>query len=240
MYKIVLCDDEDFFIKKMKCLLMQYAKENQESIQIQAYSSGTALLKNLADTADLYFLDIKLKDISGMELAAMIRAAYPTVILVFVSSLENAVYHSFQYKPFRFIRKEFLKEELRETLTAFFAMRKQHDSVLCLHTTSAEIVIPIISIIYVETFGHYLYFYDSEKRYTVRGKLSDYASYLSSYFILQISQSYLVNMRFIASYYTKRLILYNGIEVNISRHYQASFKEEFLNYKRSQYHVNIL
>jgi DNA-binding LytR/AlgR family response regulator len=240
IYKIVICDDEEIFCRRIYTLLSQFARDQNENLSIRKYTSSSIFLEEINEAADLYFLDVRMPEHSGMELAAIIRAIHPDSTLIFVSSFDDAVFESIQYAPYRFIRKEHLDTEIKEAMASFIKQKNESDFILLLHTTTTDLMIPAKAITYVETAGHYLFFYDTKQHYTVRGKLSDYTDFLSPHAIHQISQSYLVNMRFISSYQTKKIMLYNNMELTISRHYQLSFKKKFLEYKRSLYHANCL
>ena len=144
------------------------------------------------------------------------------------------------FLEFRFIRKEYLETELKEAMDAFFAIRKPAASVLELHTSTGDIFIPAITIHYVETASHYLNFYTTRQTYTVRGKISDFAPVLLPCSILQVNQSFLVNLNYVASYHNHKITLENHNVITISRPYRSLFKEEFLQYQRSHYHVTTL
>ena len=133
MYRIVICDDEIFFCNHIEKLLRKYTESLADDMDIQIYTSSDAFLEDIGKSADLYFLDIKMPGNSGLELANVIRSISPDSVIIFVSSLQDAVYESIQYSPFRFIRKEYLETELKEAMDAFFAIRKPAASVLELH-----------------------------------------------------------------------------------------------------------
>ena len=240
MYRIVICDDEIFFCNHIEKLLRKYTESLADDMDIQIYTSSDAFLEDIGKSADLYFLDIKMPGNSGLELANVIRSISPDSVIIFVSSLQDAVYESIQYSPFRFIRKEYLETELKEAMDAFFAIRKPAASVLELHTSTGDIFIPAITIHYVETASHYLNFYTTRQTYTVRGKISDFAPVLLPCSILQVNQSFLVNLNYVASYHNHKITLENHNVITISRPYRNLFKEEFLQYQRSHYHVTTL
>lgn len=240
MYRIVICDDEEIFCRRIHNLVVRYTKKLNDDVEIESYTGSDEFLKYINKCADLYFLDIKMPGNTGTELAKVIRSIYPESSVVFVSSLSDAVYESIQYAPFRFIRKEYLDTEVKEAVGAFFSAHPQTDTVIKLHTATEDVFLPIIAIDYVETAGHYLQFNTRKQVYTVRGKLSDYATFLSPHSIIQVSQSFLVNLRYVTAYHNHKITLGDRNEITISRPYRAVFKEAYLNYQRSHYHVTVL
>ncbi len=240
MYRIVVCDDEEIFCRQIHEFVLKYTKELGEDTEIESYTGSGEFLKNIDQRADLYFLDIKMPGNTGMELAETIHGIYPDASVVFVSSLHDAVYESIRYAPFRFIRKEYLDTEIREAVMAFFTARQKRDAVIRLHTSGEDIFLPMITIDYVETAGHYLKFHTCRQVCTVRGKLSDYAAFLSGHSIIQVNQSFLVSLRYVSSYRNHKITLGNGCEITISRSCRNLFREAYLNYQRSHYHVTVL
>ena len=61
-------------------------------------------------------------DITGLDVAKTIRQTNSNIILIFISSHEQYVFKSIEYRPFRYIRKEYLKEELPNALKAAYKL----------------------------------------------------------------------------------------------------------------------
>lgn len=240
MYRIVICDDEEIFCRQIHELAAKYTKELEEDTEIESYTGSDEFLKYIDKRADLYFLDIKMPGNTGMELAEVIHSIYPEASVIFVSSLYDAVYESIRYAPFRFIRKEYLDAEIKEAVMAFFSAHTKTDAVIKLRTIEEDIFLPMITIDYVETAGHYLKFHTRGQVCTVRGKLSDYAAFLSAHSIIQVNQSFLVSLRYVSSYHNHKITLENDCEITISRSCRNMFREAYLNYQRSHYHVTVL
>ena len=55
--------------------------------------------------------------INGFDLSKVLCEKHPGLIIIFVSSYEDFVYSSFEYCPFRFLRKTHLNDELEITLS---------------------------------------------------------------------------------------------------------------------------
>lgn len=240
MYKIVICDDEEIFCRQIHKLVAQYTSSHKIDAKAKCYTGSYEFLKYIDECADLYFLDIKMPGSTGMELAEGIHSIYPKSSIIFVSSLQDAVYESIRYAPFRFIRKEYMDTEIEESLDAFFTAHKKRNAVVKLHTSTGDIFLPIISIDYVETAGHYLKFHTQKQTCMVRGKLSDYVAFLLPHSIIQISQSFLISLRYVIKYYNHKITLGNKSEITISRPYRTTFRDAYLNYQRSHYHVTDL
>ncbi len=109
MLKIAVCDDDpimlDFVSKNANTLLAQ-SGAGHTTVR---FLSGTEFLKaHKAAPFDVVFLDIDMPKISGFDVAEQINNINETLI-IFVTSHDELVYSSIRFRPFRFIRKTFLK-----------------------------------------------------------------------------------------------------------------------------------
>lgn len=144
------------------------------------------------------------------------------------------------YSPLRFIRKEFISEELDEALSAFFKNYQTIPSIIQISNATGTFMIPISSINFAESDKHYINLYCSENTYKIRGKLSDYFELFIPENILSVNQSYMVNLRYVKSYNITSVTLENNLKINLGRKYKEEFKSQFFKYQRKYYHANFL
>ena len=175
-----------------------------------------------------------------MELASLIRDMQPDAHIIFISSMEEAVYTTFKYSPLRFIRKEYISEELPEALNAFLSDYSICESTIEVNDGENVLALPIKFINYAESDKHYINLYTDTKAYTVRGKLSDYHDMFRYENIIHVNQSYMVNLKYIKKYDAASIILKNDLEINIGRKYKETFKDVFFKYKRKYYHADFI
>ena len=98
--RIAICDDE----KIIRELIGNKVKEQYPDSEIVFYQSGEELL--LSDKhVDILFLDIQMSGIDGMETARELRKKDKNVILIFVTAVEEYVFHAFDVKAFHYIVK---------------------------------------------------------------------------------------------------------------------------------------
>ena len=83
-------------------------------IVVDAYSDPRMLLKAVGDGRryDLFFLDIDMPGLNGIELCRRLRADGSRALVVFISGKEELVFQTFEVQPFRFVRKNHFQEEL--------------------------------------------------------------------------------------------------------------------------------
>ena len=232
MIKIIVCDDElsyaDYLTKKIREIFTRL----QTNIEITIFTESSKMLQSLDLNTSLFFLDIKMPEISGMELASEILKKAPSAKLIFVSSFENAVFESFRYQPLRFIRKEKLTEELPEAIEAFLSISRTESASIALHTATGDPHILLSELIYVESKAHYLNFHCLHTVHRVRGKLSDYQEILQPHGFIHPGKSFLVNCRYITRFSLSGIEIQGGIRISVSRDKKDAIQSEYMKYTR--------
>lgn len=242
MIEIGICDDDTVFRENLKIELEHYFSNTTHTFCLHLFGSSKDLLTYGANKLHLLFLDIRMPDQSGLEVASMIHSHPLTErpVLIFISSLSNYVFDAIHYAPFRFIRKELLQDELTEALTAFLKLYQQLPSEL-FHIEVVEkgttFLINIQDIYYVETNGHYVDFHGLQKDYHIRGKLAEYEKLLQGHGFERIHQGCLVNLYHIQIPPSDSVTLKNGKTLFISRSCKASFRLAYMKWERSHTHV---
>jgi DNA-binding LytR/AlgR family response regulator len=91
------------------------AKEKDINYNMQAVSDSRELIEKLKEgIVDVLFLDIDMPYYSGMDIASYINEHMLSTIVVFVTSHDALVYKTFAYRPFGFLRKTHIAEEIDE------------------------------------------------------------------------------------------------------------------------------
>lgn len=87
--KALIVEDSGIFRK----LLKETLRSRFPSMEIfEAADGGEAMQRILSDPPDLIFMDIKLPGESGLELTAKIKARYPDVIVIVLTSYDSPEY----------------------------------------------------------------------------------------------------------------------------------------------------
>ena len=98
--RIAICDDE----KNIRELIRNKVTRQYPEAEIVFFSSGEELL--LSDCQiDILFLDIQMSGRNGMEIAKELRLKDKNVIIIFVTAVEEYVFHAFDVGAFHYIVK---------------------------------------------------------------------------------------------------------------------------------------
>lgn len=235
--KIVICDDNLEILKQIEEIVFHTYKEVQPDITISAFSSGKELLAEIRDKnleMDLLLLDIDMPEVSGLEVAKMVREMGSESILMFISSYENYVFDSFEYSPFRYIRKERMQQELPIALRAAQGLyQKNRKCYLVLRCDEGELRIEETEIMYFEIVRRQIRICLSDGRvlHTWR-TMKELQSELSADRFSKIHSGCVVNLKYVSGYAGCDITLDNGERLTASRGGIKTFKEELSRYWR--------
>lgn len=155
MTELAICDDDVMALNQTRQFVMNLMQKWGKEMEIITYKDSDSLLKRIrsqTERTDILLLDIDMPGISGLEAAKLIRDEGRDIILIFLTAHDEFVYMSFQYTPFRYIRKEYMKEELPSAMKAAMSkLEAQRSSFICLKTQEGELPVKISDITHFQT-----------------------------------------------------------------------------------------
>jgi DNA-binding LytR/AlgR family response regulator len=234
--KIAVCDDEEIYTDKITKIVECYFRAAQLSCKITKFSSANDMfVYSRAAGFDLILLDIDMPDISGIKAAEKIRDISENIPIVFITNMDNFVFEAIKYTPFRFIRKQFLSDEMSEMLAAF-KNKHNNDSVFLDAFDENERAkrIKAIDVCYIESFGHTIDIHHNKGILRVKQTLNDLEKQLSDLGFIRIHKSYLVNYRFIYEIADGFAVMDDENKLAISRYRARDVKNKFMKFTRGE------
>ncbi|MBQ4067839.1 MAG: response regulator transcription factor [Lachnospiraceae bacterium] len=237
MYQIVICDDEQRILNDISNKIKNEFNKLQIPNESIVMSDSRQLMEYLENNhVDILFLDIDMPYFSGMDIAGFINKNKLNTMIVFVTSHDSLVYQTFEYRPFGFIRKSYIDEEL-EALVKRIANelndRKQELTV----TKGQDITrIPINEIIYIESFGNYLNIKTEKEEIKIRETMTAIEQELKYKGFIRSHKGYLVNSNYITKLGNGQLELVNNEEtfaIPVGRSYEKNVKRSLLEFLRN-------
>lgn len=235
---IYLCDDDKTSIEKIKSEINRLLGKKR-SYEITEFENGRDLIRQWNTAfADVVFLDIDMPEISGFETASILQKGKPDTLIIFVTSHEDQVYHSWVFQPFWFVRKSHI-DDLEIVLPRLLSkIDTEREKKKCLFHLAAENCIAeldINSLIYIESFRHDIIIYDKNKEpLRLRCRISDAEKQLCPLHIIRIQNGILVNCRFISKITSRDVILTDGKKLYLSRNRIDYVKDKFQEFVRSR------
>lgn len=238
-WNIVLCDDDEIFRTRFADQIQVELDRIGLEGEITTYSDGNVLLECQEKPIDILFLDIDMPGITGMDIAKYMRKQNPKTELIFVSNYSELVFEAIRYRPFRFLRKEYLQEELSEALLCLKEKKQEKPGMIELLVERKPLILAINDIVYVESRAHYLYFHMTDKSgqeqiQRSRGKISDYVQILQPPDFLSPAKSSLVNCSQIKDFSLKELVVTTGERIVVSRDRKVQIQKQYMDYMRSK------
>lgn len=197
-YQIAICDDE----KKILDDISPKIRDAFAQIEVPADYFGTTDSTKMMEylqkkSVDVIFLDIDMPVFSGMDLAAFLNETHPNSILVFVTSHDALVYQSFAYRPFGFIRKTHLDEELQELVERIGKELSRRKRDIVINKGQELIRIFIQDIFYIEAEGNYLNVYTKAEVIHIRETMTNMEKQLLEKGFVRCHKGYLINAEYV-------------------------------------------
>lgn len=154
MVRIALCDDSQLFLDELhgKIAAWLNTNEKEKKALISDFSDASALLRTIESTMyDLFFLDVEMPVMNGLELARIIREKLPSSIIIFVTSHEEFATDGYFVDALRYLTKPYTDSTLAEALKAAMeSLGKIEARSLVVPHYSNSIRIPYHEILYVQ------------------------------------------------------------------------------------------
>lgn len=213
MIRIAVVDDEAAFLLVLKKKIDKLFEKQGCEFQSFIFTDARLMFEHHChDEFQLVFLDIDMPEINGFNIASKIRVNQSDTEIIFVSNHSNYVFETFQYKPFRFIRKEKLDAELPEAIKSYCAELNKNREYVTFELDNKMIVSEKISkIVYFFSIRHDIFFITrSKETKTLSSRIytmEKIEEMLRIYGFLRIHKSYLVNYRFVYQFRENSVLL---------------------------------
>lgn len=219
--RVAVCDDEKVYRDAITEHLKPFKEINPEII-VDEFCCGENLLAayEQGERFDLIFLDVEMKELSGVDTAQKIRVLDTTVILIFITSHTKYVPEAFIVNAFQFlvkpVGKEVFNKEFERALTTYKKMKYKYQIMV----KGKPIILEVKDILYIETFGRRLRAVTNTNIYEFNGSISAEEKKLAGYGFARCHKGVLVNMHYIFRSENNSFVLLNEQTVPISKHYK--------------------
>ena len=197
MYQIAICDDESRILNDIYTKIEKSFQEQEIQGEYFCTEDSKEMMEHLqTKSVDVLFLDIDMPYFSGMDIAAYVNESKLHTILVFVTSQDALVYKTFAYRPFGFIRKTYIDEELKELTQRIKKELTDRKQDLVISKGQELIRILIHDIFYIEAEGNYLNVYTSNDTIRIRETMTNMEKELCGKGFIRCHKGYLINAEY--------------------------------------------
>lgn len=229
MLRIAVCDDEEKFLSVFSNSIEELIEKNGYDMTLSSYSNVSLFLNEHESSAfDIVFLDIEMPELGGFQCVELLRKFNEDVIIIFVSNHESYVFHSFVFRPFRFIRKSRFYDELEEALDSSAAHYYEKNRVYNVASEVGMVSVNLTDIRYFDVYSHNVFMHMKDKKLLVKRSLKEVEDELASLGFIRIHKSYLVSFRYIYFIQTNSITLVNMEKLPMSKHRAKDVKEKMI------------
>ncbi|WMJ82050.1 LytTR family DNA-binding domain-containing protein [Clostridium sp. MB40-C1] len=233
MLKIAVCDDENNQRQEIVHMIDKALNLNNEQHKITEFSNGEQLMLSTWNF-DIYFLDIKMDKLTGIEVAKKIRLVNERAIIIFITGLKDYVFDAFDVRAFHYILKPIDEKKLKKVLYSALEQFEKKEKFIIAKTISKSTKIFIKDIMYIEAARRKIRvhtIYDVIEYYY---KISDIEQELYEYNFFRCHKSYIVNLKYVSSYDNTFITLTNSEKIYVSKYKLADFSKKFMYYLKDE------
>lgn len=208
--KILAVDDERSQLLDLARLL----RSSEMVDEVQCAGDGhAALVKASGEPYDAIFLDVRMPDLDGLELARVLRRFATPPQLVFVTAHDNAAVDAFELHALDYLLKPVGRRRLEEALDRVASAvalnrRTNGEAAAELRSTPAESdvvavdnvrsgstrLVPRGSILYVQSNGDFVRIVVEDGRYLLRATLTDIEHRWEPHGFVRVHRQYVANL----------------------------------------------
>ena len=238
---IAVCDDDINISKQLSDLI----KKQYRDAKISCFNGSEDLI-SCEDSFDIYFLDIEMGDISGIELARHIREMqeYPgnRSIIIFVTAYREYMEEAFDVNAFHYLVKPIKEgkfaEVFQRALKEARSSDEQRKKYVIIKDGENRKKILFSEIQYIESNDRKVIFHTDDGLAETYARMYDLEKELGDTFF-RCHRCYLVNFEKITAYSVNNIHVLNGDSIILAEKKYMDFVKAYLRYAKNGGIVNV-
>lgn len=239
--RIAVCDDDRAIREELSRLIQKQVSE----VDIAEYQSGEELI-NAKGNFDIYFLDIEMGKVSGMDIARHIRGREENgrqrSIIIFVTGYREYMEAAFDVNAFHYLMKPIDTEKFSEVFGRAWkeaaVSYEQTKKYIIVKSSGTQKKILLKNIYYIESGNKKVIFHTTDGTLEVYGKMEELENGLRNTFY-RCHRCYLVNMEKISAYSADNIQVINGDNLLLARKKYSDFIKTYIRYVKNGGIVNV-
>lgn len=227
---IAICEDDEKAAEKLADLITDWANTRKIIVDIKCYSSAESFLMFWPDVSfDLAFIDIQMKNITGIQLAGIIRETDKSMMLVFITSFTQYALKGYEVDALQYLIKPMSPTKLLPILDkAHTIWVNSHRKFLVVSNSTGQFRLPLNDIFYITMLAHNAEISTLDNKHIMRKSAKELMELLPPCFI-RCHRSYILNLYKVDCIYGDSVRLSNNEELPVSRSSIKQIKDAFYN-----------
>ncbi|RDY22836.1 DNA-binding response regulator [Romboutsia maritimum] len=228
MLKVVICEDDFVFRDTLNEYLEVILKEITNQFEIITFNCGEDLVENYPEDVDIFFLDIEMNKLTGMDVARKIREVDDNSEIIFTTGVINYVQDGYEVRAYRYLLKPIQFELLKEHVNSCIKdIIKRNENNIVIQNKGCIYKLRIDEITFVEVINKDIIIHTINQSYNTKTNMKIIEKELIKYNFYRCHNSFLVNMKYV-EYIKQSTILVNSVEIPVSRYRIKKFKTKLL------------
>ncbi|HDN2483786.1 LytR/AlgR family response regulator transcription factor, partial [Clostridioides difficile] len=195
MYRIVICEDDITQIAFLRECILKSLEGISSQIELFEFNSGEELLETNLEGIDIFFLDIKMLQLTGMDVAKIIRETNDTSEIIFITSIVDYIQEGYKVRAYRYLLKPIDFGDLNESILSCISdIIKKRENFMLIENKGIINKILINSIMYIEVRKKVLTIHTKNDTYYTKNSMDKIELELEKYNFFRCHKSYLINL----------------------------------------------
>ncbi|WP_315167946.1 LytTR family DNA-binding domain-containing protein [Metaclostridioides mangenotii] len=224
MYRLVICEDDLTQRDHLKKDIDKIFGEVSSQYEIYEYSSGEELIEAYTDGIDIYFLDIHMDELTGMDTARKLREKNDKSEIIFITSLVDYVQEGYEVRAYRYLLKPIKFDELKEhILSCLDDIVKRQDNFMVIENKGNLVKILIDDILYIEVIKREITIHTDDMVFLTKNSMKNIEKELGRYEFFRCHKSFLINIKKVEGINKESVKIGEDI-VPVSKHRLCEFR----------------
>lgn len=223
--RAAVAEDDAAYRAQLVSHLRRFGRIHEVTVRITEYADGEALMREFRPCFDVFFLDIEMPLLDGMQTAKRIRERDESVTIIFITNMAQYAIRGYEVGALDFLLKPVSYSALEMRLTKVCRLAEgRKDSSLVLNLGTGIQKISVSELLYVELVNHDLIYHLKDSRYTLRGSMREAEESLKNQPFFKCNSCYLVNLDHVKAV-SDGMALVDRDRLQISRARKKAFME---------------
>ncbi|MBO5424341.1 MAG: response regulator transcription factor [Lachnospiraceae bacterium] len=240
--KIAVCDDDRTTREQIASLI----RKQEPDAEVITFEAGEDMIKS-QDNFEVSFLDVEMKEISGIDVAKHIREEQEKRgreknIIIFITGYREYMEDAFDVNAFHYLIKPVDERKFNtvfgRALKEVSARTKQEKLSVIIKHDGMQKKVMLKDIYYIESNNKKVVFHTKDGNIDTYGKMDEWENELGDSFY-RCHRGYLVNLEKITAYNVDTIDIINGDSLILAQKKYSDFIKAYMRYAKDGGVVNV-